>query len=105
MKDQPLPPPPPQKNPQTNNNNNKKIQQTKKTTMKTKKTPKPNQKRKETPILFLLNLANAALMMYIRSVGRQQNSIIPQATGLICCFTDLSIHNAGKSRENRIIIK
>lgn len=55
-------------------------------------------------MLFLPNLGNV-LMIYIRSVWREQNSIIPQATRLVCCFIDLSIHNAEETRENEIIIK
>lgn len=66
---------------------------------------KKKKKKKETSMLFLPKLANVFLMMYIRSVWRKQNSIIPQATGLVCCFIDLSIHNAEESRENGIIIK
>lgn len=49
---------------------------------KTTTTTKPNQtkqQRKEISMFFLPNLANdVVLMMYIRSVWREKNSIIPQ---------------------------
>lgn len=81
--------------------------QTNKTNPTTTTKPKQTkQQRKETSVLLLSNLVNVVLMMYIGSVlEREQNSIIPQANGLVCRFTDLSIHNAGESRENGIIIK